>query len=72
MNLWLVDEKQFVIADGPAGALYLSGGNYARLIFRGIEKVFRPKLITVDEARKFLDKHQLEKSQESKDESISK
>jgi len=57
MNLWLVDNKKYVIADGIAGAAYLSNafnGEAVALIKRKAESDFNPRLISKDEAKKLL------------------
>jgi len=58
MNLWLVGNKQYVIADGVAGAAYLSNafnGESVILIKRKVESIFKPRLINKDEAGRLQD-----------------
>lgn len=57
MNLWLVNDKQYVIADGIAGAAFLANAfnnEPIRLIKKNVENIFKPRLISIDEARKLL------------------
>lgn len=56
MNLYLVDDRQFVIANGLAGAHYLAlqGKDYVsmpiRLMIKDVENDFNPRCISTDEA----------------------
>jgi len=56
MNLWLVG-NQYVISDGPAGAVYLANafdGETVKLIRRNVTTEFKPQLITVNKANQLL------------------
>ena len=53
MNLWLVNNTQYVIADGIAGAAFLANtlkGETITLIKRNVVNKFEPRLISTDEA----------------------
>ena len=54
MNLWKVDNKYYVISDGPAGAVYLAKGKKSELVKMKVEKGFRPRLITNQEAQQII------------------
>lgn len=56
MNLWIVGESVYVLADGPAGAIFLADMLQAsvRMLKRDAVSEFRPRVISREEALELL------------------